>query len=148
MLAALLLSLSLLGNPEGANPPELWVEAELPPFHADCMWEEVLTPEARLGLDRLWAEAQAAEKRVKKPRPRFCFAPRPIPTIIPGLGPGLLFGYYSIVRNDALIAVDPNDEVVFRCTIVHEMFHAIRGSGHAEKHKSFPGYMVKMGCGE
>lgn len=108
-----------------------------------CLWEDRMIPEARAYLDQLWQEAQdAAGKRVRKPRPRLCFADHAIVTIGPNGETGRLYGLYSPERNEALIA--PGDKDI-ACVIIHEMLHAIVGPGHT---KTFTKPLEAAGCKE
>ena len=127
------------------GPLQKGAEDLTPITGVSCTWEDELSAENREVLDHLWLEAQAAAgKIVGKKRPRFCFAPQPIMTFLSDKGPGLLYGLYTPERNDALVAVNPADQKAFRCVILHEMIHAIRGTGH----KDFPAYLAKAGCSE
>ena len=127
------------------GPLQKGAEDLAPITGASCVWEDELPAEHRVVLDHLWLEAQAAAGKLTcKKRPRFCFAPQPIMTFLPDKGPGLLYGLYTPERNDALVAINPADQEAFRCVIVHEMIHALRGTGH----KDFPAYLAKADCSE
>jgi hypothetical protein len=127
------------------GPQQQGAEDLTPITNVPCVWEEALPAKGRTVLDHLWREAQlAAEKPTCKKRPRFCFAPQPIMTFLPDKGPGLLYGLYTPERNDALVAINPANQEEFRCIIIHEMIHALRGTGHA----NFPAYLAKAGCEE